>query len=419
MSLKKLIFPLGLLLLLMPCACTEDETDLGMSLQDPFTLYQGTRDTIPLTAYTILDDSLSTVGYAAGVFGDYSDDNFGKMQAILYSQIAAPVNGVRITDSVIIDSVVMTLAIDTVYPIMPDSTPRTLHVIINQLAQTLKTDSSFVSTKQLEESDLCFFDDDVTYYADSLRLRMNENIYSVLRQDCSYDDFFSFSKGIAIKLADNSQTVLTMDLAAASTRLTMFYHTIDVDSTLQFVFTINSGAEHSMYYAHDYTGTPLAPFATNRKDSISGTQKLYLEPLGGTRVRINFQAFLDQFREDHPQAVVHYAELVLPVNTSVSDTSTPVRILALKNSADSSSVYVTDANVLTNNYTYAGFDGYYNREKHQYRLRVTRHLQELLRSGKDYGTELIIDARRSSAFRTVINGTAVENPIRIDFVYSE
>ena len=419
MSLKKLFVPLLLTLLLLPCACTEEETTIGMDLQDPYTLYQGTRDSIPLTVYTVLDDSLSTVGYAAGVFGDYSDNNFGSMKAIVYSQIVAPSEGVRITDDVIIDSVVMTLVVDTMYPVMPDSTPRSLHVIVNQLADVLKPDSSFISTKQLAESDLCFFDGEVTYLADSIRLRMNENIYSVLRQSCTYDEFFNYSKGIAIKLADNSQTAVTVDYSASNTRLTLYYHTINIDSTLQFVFTINSGAEHAMYYEHDYSGTPLAPFAVNRKDSIVGTDKIYLEPLGGTRARINMQPFITSFRTAHPYAVVHYAELILPVNTSVSDTSTPVRILALKNHADGTSAYVTDANVMTNSYTYSGFDGYYNREKKQYRLRVTHHLQELLRTGKDYGTELIIDSRRSSAFRTVINGTETTNPIQINFVYSE
>lgn len=419
MSLKKLILPLGLFLLLLPMACTEDETDLGMSLQDPFTRYHGTRDTISLTACTILDDSLATVGYTAGVLGDYADATFGSMKAILYSQIAAPSEGINISDAVIIDSVVMTLVIDTVYPVLPDSTPRTLHVIVNQLAEPFRPDSSFLSTKQVAESEVCFFDDEVTYYADSIRLRMNERIYPVLRQSCTYDDFFNYSKGIAIKLADNSQTAVTVDLSASNTSLRMYYHTDAMDSTLQFVFTINSGAGHSMYYAHDYLGTPLAPFATNRKASISGTEKLYLEPLGGTRIRLDIQAFIDQFRTEHPTAVIHYAELLMPVSTGVGDTSMPVRILALKNHADGSSTYVTDANVITNAYTYGGFDGYYNREKKQYRLRITRHLQELLRTGKDYGTELIIDARRSSAFRTVINGTASDNPIRIDFVYSE
>jgi len=419
MSLKKLILPLGLLLLLLPTACNEKETEIGMALQDPFTLYQGTRDAISLSACTILDDSLSTVGYLAGVFGDYSDNNFGSLKAILYSQIAAPSEGVKITDQVIIDSVIMTLVIDTVYPVLPDSTPRNFHIIINQLEQPMMPDSSFFSTTELEESALCFFDDEVTFIADSLRLRLNENIYSVLRDSCSYDEFLTHSKGIAIKLADNSQTAVTVDLSASNTRLTLFYHTTTIDSTLQFIFTINSGAGHSMYYAHDYSGTPLETFATNRQDSISGTEKLYFEPLGGTRVRLNMQSFLDNFRAAHPYAVVHYAELLLPVNTDLSDTSTPVRILALKKLADGTFTYVTDANVLSNPYTYGGFDGYYDRSKKQYRLRVTRHLQELLRSGKDNGTELVIDARRSSAFRTIVNGTATDNPIRIDFVYSE
>ena len=91
----------------------------------------------------------------------------------------------------------------------------------------------------------------------------------------------------------------------------------------------------------------------------------------------------------------------------------------MKRGVDGNLVYVTDANVVSNPYTYAGFDGYYNREKHHYRLRVSRHLQELLRTGIDNGTELIIDGRRSSAFRTVLNGTATANPVRIDFVYTE
>jgi len=46
-------------------------------------------------------------------------------------------------------------------------------------------------------------------------------------------------------------------------------------------------------------------------------------------------------------------------------------------------------------------------------------LQELLRTGRDYGTELYLDARRSSAFRTVLNGTETENPVRVVFIYSE
>ena len=109
---------------------------------------------------------------------------------------------------------------------------------------------------------------------------------------------------------------------------------------------------------------------------------------------------------------------LLPVNNQ-ADTQRPVRILANKRLADGTLTMVTDVNFVSNPYTYAGFDGYFHKDKGYYRLRVTRHLQELLRTGRDYGMDLYIDARRSSAFRTVLNGTATDNPVRVVFVYSE
>lgn len=421
MNFRKIFLPIGLILCMMALSCSEKESDLGVNLQDPSTVYSGVRDTVSLSAWTVYDDSLSAAGYASAVFGNFLnfDPSFGKVRAVVYSQISAPKEGVRITDEVVFDSVVMTLVIDTVCPIMADSTSRDLHVIVNQLANALKGDSAYLASDSLPESSVCFFDGMVTYYADSIRLRLNENVYPVLRQTCSQADFVEIAKGFSLKLdpRDNPNTMLSVNFTATSTRLMLYYHTATA-SNLKFEFTINGGAAHSMYYQHDYSGTPLARFANNKKDSLSGTEKLYLEPLGGTRVRLNMNAFVSEFKTAHPNAVVHYAELILPVADD-ADTSAPVRILALKCLANGSETYVTDANVLTNAYTYGGFDGYYNREKKQYRLRMTRHLQELLREGVDYGTELVIDARRSSAFRTIINGTNAARPIMIDFVYSE
>lgn len=417
---NKLFFPLGVLLFLLPVACTEHESDLGVDLQDPFSLYNGIRDTAYMTGCTIYDDSLWTAGYNYGIFGDYEDDVFGRVKAVTYSQIAiSSSTGINLTDDVTIDSVVMTLVIDTLYPVVPDSTPVPLHIIINQLAEPLK-DSSYrasYSSQSMEESSVCFFDGTVTYYADSLNLRMREDIYPVLRQNCSTSEFAERVKGFSLKLADHSNKMVTVDFTATSTRLTLYYHTSNSDS-LRYVFVINNDAGHSMYFQHDYTGKVIAPIANHTADSLEGSQLLYLEPLGGTRLRLNLQTFLDDFRSQHPWAVIHYAELILPVN-DMADTQPPVRIMANRVLADGTTELVTDADFLTNAYSYAGFDGYYNKDKKQYRLRVTRHLQELLRKGKDYGTDLYIDARRTSAFRTIFNGTATANPVRIDFVYTE
>ena len=401
-------------------SCTVDETDLGLDLQDPNTYYHGKTGTVPLSACTLIDDSLSTVGYSAGVFGNAQYAGLGSVEAVLYSQISiANSTGIALNDDVTIDSVVMTLVIDTLYPAVPDSTPVTFHVVMRQLAEPIQADSNYRASATMPEGDAVFFDGDVTYLGgtDSIRMTLDESIYTVLKQTCSREDFIAITKGFSLRMAAGANCLVTVNLAATATRITLFYHTPTAEG-LRYNFIINNGALQFMHYGHDYTGTPLQPLSSGGDATVEGSSRLYLLPLGGTKVRIDMQPFLDTFRVSHPTATIHHAELLLPTPEG-SDTSRAVRITALKREASGSSAYVTDANVLTNPYTYGGFDGYYHKDKGYYRLRVTQHLQELLREGTDYGTELIVDARRSTAFPAIINGTAESNPIRIEFIYTE
>ena len=72
----------------LAASCTVDKTDLGLDLQDPNTLYHGKSGRVLLEGCTVLDDSLSTVGYAAGVFGHATYANLGSVNAVLFSQIS-------------------------------------------------------------------------------------------------------------------------------------------------------------------------------------------------------------------------------------------------------------------------------------------------------------------------------------------
>lgn len=421
--MKSHLFPLYTLLFslftVFTVSCSTEQTDLGVDLQDPFTLYHGIRDTAYVEAWTMLDDSLSTVGYSAGVFGNARYDGLGSVEAVLYSQISiSNSTGIALSDEVTIDSVVMTLVIDTLYPALPPSSHKTIHVVMKKLSETLQADSNYQASSSLRESDTVFFDGDVdlVYGTDSIRMVLDESIHPVLKQTCSREDFIAQAKGFSLRLSDGANCLVTVNLAATATRITLHYHTPTAEG-MKYNFVTNSSSIQFMHYQHDYSGTPLASLADGT-DSLAGTSRLYLLPLAGTKVRLNMQAFLDKFRFAHPTATIHHAELLLPTAPD-SDTSRAVRITALKRSASGSSAYVTDANVLTNPYTYNGFDGYYHKDKGYYRLRVTQHLQELLREGKDYGTDLIVDARRSTAFPAVINGTSESNPILIQFIYTE
>ena len=186
MSFKKLLMPLGLVLMLLPMACNEKESDLGLNLQDPTTLFDGIKETVYLSACTVYEDSLLTAGYTSGIFGDWTDENFGKVRSIIYSQInISSDQGISMDESVEIDSVVMTLVLDTVFPVVQESTQFPVHIIINQLAEPLKSDSAYYSNHTLAESDVCFFDDEVIVKGDTVKMVMRPTIFPVLKQVCS------------------------------------------------------------------------------------------------------------------------------------------------------------------------------------------------------------------------------------------
>ena len=71
-------FAICLSALLILNACDEKESDLGVDLQDPSTLYEGIVDTAYGTAMTVYDDSLLTSGQSSVLVGCYSDAVFGE-----------------------------------------------------------------------------------------------------------------------------------------------------------------------------------------------------------------------------------------------------------------------------------------------------------------------------------------------------
>ena len=100
LSLKSLLPFLLLPVLLLTQACDEEETDLGVDLQDPATLYNGIVDTAFGTAVTVFDDSLITSGMSNTLLGCYSDPLFGNAEASYFTQITTyDANGVKFDEN--------------------------------------------------------------------------------------------------------------------------------------------------------------------------------------------------------------------------------------------------------------------------------------------------------------------------------
>lgn len=402
------------LLLFAFIGCTDEESELGMNLVDGSTLYRGNLATLTADrALSVRDDSLLTSNYSYGIIGNYQDAVFGRVSATLYTQIALETNttSINLADN-IIDSVVLTLVKDKTYP---DTTATyNFHFEVMQLAEALQTDSVYYSHDTLPVvATAKYFDQSITVTPTDtvLRLKLDNAIHTVLNQSGSSEEFVNATKGLRIRLTDaGDMGMLGINFAADSTCLTV-YHRFDANDDVdsKYSFRLGSGSAHFVNFKHDYTGS-----TTGGADSLDGSTVLYLEPMGGYNILISFDSAIRAFAEAHPTATLHHAEMLLPV---ASSTMLPDRVLAVDKQADGNEVYIDD--LMMDIITMGRFDGTYDASRNCYRLRVTQHVQGMLREKADTGTLLVLNSRRSSAERVLLNGLSNPDHIRIELTYSE
>lgn len=409
---------LALALLASTCltACEDEESALGISLVDPTTLYNGLSDTLyPGSAWSDTEDSLITSNYSFAIVGNLNDNIFGKTSASLFTQVTLPADTRYLDfDSVTIDSVILSLAKHQLHP--DTAASYRMRFEVKQLAEPIDTAKRYHSTDEIPVTESSpFFDDYITVgYSDSIvRLQLDRSIIPLLTSASSADNFAHNFRGLRIKLAPSSDNgMISIDLSTTATCISVHYHyTFEGEErNSNYNFIIGGGAPHFNQFTHDYTGTIFAA-----SDSIPGSNRLYLEPLGGHCIHIEFDEALRNFHRQHPTAVVHHAELHLPL---AGDTSMlPDQVLAYKKLANDSLAYIND---MIDLYNLAGYDGTYHAEPGHYRLRVTQHLQNLLRQGSDPGMQLLLNSRRHTTNHAIIHGTADKSlSPKIVFVYTE
>lgn len=401
-----------LLLCLLPVGCTDEESALGINLVDDNTLYDGQRATLYADrALSVRDDSLATSNYSHGIIGNYTDPAFGRISSTLYTQIALAENtsSINLTNNVI-DSVVLTLAKESLYP---DTTATyRFHFEVMQLAEPVLSDTTYYSTDVLAVAEgTKYFDADIVVApADTvIRMKLDNAIQTILSQAASAEEFANATKGLRIRMTDaGDEGLLGINFMASNTCLKVYHHY----DTLKAVYTFLMGTStaHFTHFEHDYTGS-----VTGGADSLDGSNTLYLQPMGGYNMLVSFDNAIRTFAASHPTAVIHHAELLLPVAAGAASMR-PERILALQKIEDGNDTYVND---LLDPYTMGGFDGKYDETRGCYRLRLTQHVQGLLRDGGDPGTLMVLNSRRSTGAGTIINGPAAADPLRIEITYSE
>lgn len=412
--MKRTLFPAFLLLLIAVIGCADEESGLGLNLVDGSTLYNGQQAIFTADrALSVRDDSLTTTNYSFGIIGNYQDAVFGNVSASLYTQIALDEHtaSINLAEN-IIDSVVLTLVKEHTYP---DSTATyNFHFEVMQLAEPLLTDSVYYSFDTLPVNPAAvYFNQTVNVGpTDSIvRLKLDNSISTILNQTGTAEEFVNATKGLRIRITDAGNTgMLGINFSATKTCLTVYHRYTNEDTVdAEYPLLLGNGTSHFIHVDHDYSGS-----TTGGNDSIDGTAALYLEPLAGYNILVSFDNAIRAFAAAHPTATIHHAELLIPVASSAT---LPDRVLAVKKKGNGDETYIDD--LMIDPLNMSRFDGTYDAARNCYRLLVTQHAQGLLREGADHGTLLVLNSRRSSAARAVINGLSAADHIRIELIYTE
>ena len=417
--------------LLSYTSCTNEDTDFGRDLTDPSAWYNGTLcDTLSLEAYTCREDSMTTSNYMNGVIGIMQDNVFGKTEAAMYTQAALSTTGGISFQNDVIDSVVVSLAITDFFSNDKKDSNYVFsaRMKILPLADPMSPDSTYYSCSDIQCLRMIYFDSSLRIKITDtvVRMKLIKSAIMPIFENKVYgnnEEFQTALKGLKIILepegSDANNMMLCVNYAASNTGLNVHFHSDNDTLPLKYSFVFSgSSAAHFNSYRHIYTTSPLSVFESNVKDSVSGTQKLYIQPLGGTYIKMRFPT-MKQWSEQHPNAVIHHAQIVLPVDASSDNTGDKAkRLLCYRYRTSDTVALIPD---MMDALLSGGFDGNYDSDKNQYRMRVSRQIQQMVSGVPNYGLAMYIDARRISPYKTILCGTDKTLPkhAKLEIIYSE
>lgn len=411
-------------------ACNPEDTDFGRDLTDPSAWYNGTLcDTLSIEAYTCREDSMTTSNYLNGVIGMLQNSVFGKTEATMFTQAALSTTGGISFERDVVDSVVLSLAITDFFSTdLKDSNyVYSARMKVVPLADPMYVDSTYYACSDVQCLRQVYFDNSMRISKKDtvVRMKLNSSIMSIF-QNKSYannEEFQTALRGFKISLepegADADNMMMYINYAAAATGLTVHFHSDNDTVPLKYTFVFSgTSAAHFNSYRHTYTASPLSVFNTNVDDSVAGTRKLYLQPLGGTFVKLRFPT-LKQWSAQHPNAVIHHAQLVLPVDDATTALGeSAARLICYRYQSNGTVALIPD---MMDALLSEGFDGRYDADKNQYRMRVSRQVQQAVTGSTNGDMAIYIDARRVSAKQVLLCGTdkAMPKHVKLEIIYSE
>ena len=427
MKPTKNILRRGLFFLIIAAAflisCNKEPDLIGLDLLPPGDkLTVGFMDTTTIEAYSVYNDKVRTdeLVSSQGMIGSIYDPVFGKTTTTLYTQLKMSVEAPAFGINPVCDSLVLVLPYISLF----GDKAALITFKVYELSQALFLDSVYYSNMKVDydPNSLLAQKTFLPRVNDSVKIEKGKKIIPQLRLKfntalgnriltasannlINNENFIQFFKGIAITTDEENTSgegsLVSFNLLSTFSRLRMYYHNAKDTSVYDFAIT-PSCARFNQYNHYEHISASPDFKAQLNGDKTLGQQKLYIQALGGTKVKLRFP-YLKKWATDN-KIIINEAQLIMKNADVLAPYSQPKRL-------DMRLLYKDETRIpfpIIDSYE-AGFDGIYSSAK-SYRFRISRYIQQLMRPQTDIsGLYLFVpDVPEVSIEynRLVLNGTS-------------
>lgn len=419
-----------LLIISLLFACKKDPKNIGIDLIENNPLDVEYSDTTFIVAHSVIQDSLRTDEISLTLLGSVYDPVFGITTGNFYTQICLSTASPDFGTNPQCDSVLLTLTYSGYYG--DTSTIQTLRIY--ELLDSLRLDTVYYSQQTFQydptllgeytftprPSDSVWIDS--VPYAPHIRFMMNtllgDKILSAPASALeSNTEFKKYIRGIYIEsepvISPGEGAILYTNFLTSLSKITLYYKNEEEDS-LVYTISINNLANACFaHYDHNNYAEASPDFINQviNGDTTLGSQKIYLQGMGGIRSKIILPN-LKQW-ENVNKTAINEAQLILYNDDIESDFNVPQKLSLFGITETGKIDYLIDEYE-----SEASFDGNYYDNK--YRFRITRHLQSILAGEPDYGLYLMIPSASITAQRVIIGGhQSAANSMVLRIIYTK
>jgi hypothetical protein len=397
---------IGFLFILAIYSCKKDPYEIGFSLLPPSdTLNVRTTDTITVEAFSMRQDSIRTDKTAALTIGSIMDPIFGLSTVGFYSQVRLSSEEVDFGKNPVLDSLVLMMFYSGYY----GDTLTRQNVKVYEISEDFSYDSLHFSNQRLATYPTVLADQDfVPHYSDSVTV-YKEKVPAHLRINLSKQTnylgqkildapadalasnaaFVKFVKGIYVTASpvSNKGALLNFSISNGISKMVAYFHNSTDPGNDSLHYDLLLSQSSARFISVDHHGYLNASQDLKQqilnKDSAQGMNKLFLQGMGGVKIKLKFPYFKDFAKGK----VIAINDAILQLkNMEVDTTMAPPPVLTMVRQDSVGRIgYLVDDNEGS-----AYFGGTYDGTNHSYFFRMTQHMQNIVQNSYSNHFELYI-----------------------------